>query len=138
MDKKAKSTDPQQQKLRDHKKNLNMAISEFISRMIALKRGLNGRGDPRYNLNPGKIQDPLPESVSSLLNELTSNFQQLADEALKIVQEQAYYSEHRRKPMQKDNAPPTEIMPSPVNVVSKVRDGGLVSLAEQLNKKWVK
>lgn len=100
MDKKArkKSTDPVQEALRTHKDKWNQAAKEFIDRMISFKRGLNGRGDPKYGLPPGSIKDPLPGQVVSFLSQLASNFEQLASEAERIEQEQASYSEHRRKP----------------------------------------
>jgi hypothetical protein len=104
MEKEAKSTDPIQQALRDHKKRFNLAAKEFIKRIIAFKKGLNGRGDPGYGLPPGTIGDPLPKELASFLNEITGNFEQLASEALKIEQEQALYSQNRRKPQEEKPA----------------------------------
>jgi hypothetical protein len=110
MEKTAKSTDPVQQALRDHKKRWNAAAKEFIKRLIAFKKSVNGRGDPAYNLPTSNIKDPLPGEVATFLNEITSNFQQLAEEAAQIEQEQSLYSQNRRKPNEEKPAvaPPAE------------------------------
>lgn len=97
MEKSAKSSDPVQQALRDHKKNWNLAAKEFIKRIIALKQVVSGKGNSNYGLPPSNIKDPLPREVGSFLDELSSNFEQLAREALTIQQEQAQYSKTRRK-----------------------------------------
>lgn len=92
------STDPVQEKLRADKDAWNQAAKEFINRLIAFKRGINGRGDTRYSLDPGKIENELPESVISFLPKLVDNFNQLAQYADKIKQEQKQYSLTRKKP----------------------------------------
>lgn len=106
-----KSDDPIQEALRSHKDKWNLAAKEVISRIIAFKRALNGRGDPHYSLPPSNIKDPLPSSVGAFLNEITSNFEQLASEALKIEQEQAAYSQNRRKSTPKTAVPPVPEAP---------------------------
>jgi uncharacterized membrane protein (UPF0127 family) len=93
-----RSADPVQEQLREAKDRWNLAAKELISRLIAFKRGMNGRGDARYGLPISKIHEPLPAEIGTFLSELSSNFQQLAEEANRIVQQQAYYAEHRRKP----------------------------------------
>lgn len=98
FNKNAKSNDPVQQALRDHKKRWNVAFKEFKKRMSAFSQGLNGKGNPSYGLPPSDIKDPLPEEDFSFLNQLSADFQQLAEEALRIQQEQALYSKNRRKP----------------------------------------
>lgn len=90
-----RAVDPQQESIRQHKANWNVACSAFISRLIAMKRGLNGRGDATFKLPFSKITSPLPQEVVSLLNQLASDFQKLSAEAAGIVQEQAQYSQHR-------------------------------------------
>jgi uncharacterized protein len=97
MEKLAKSDDPKQQALRDAKKNFNMASKEWISRFIAFKRGLNGRGDNKYNLHPSRIQDPMPPEVLSFLHQLIDNFQRLTEAAAAIAEEQNDYSRTRQK-----------------------------------------
>jgi hypothetical protein len=126
MDKSAKSTDPVQQALRDHKKRWNAAAKEFIKRLIAFKKGVNGRGDPSYNLPTSNIKDPLPSEVATFLNEITTNFQQLAEEASRIEQEQTLYSQNRRKPSEG----------SPGGAVAGQNINLLLKLSEQLIRKW--
>ena len=101
-----RSADPVQEQLREAKDRWNLAAKELISRLIAFKRGMNGRGDARYGLPISKIHEPLPTEIGTFLSELSSNFQQLAESANQIVQQQAYYAEHRRKPQPK--GAPTE------------------------------
>lgn len=98
FNKTAKSSDPVQQALRDHKKRWNTAFKEFKKRMSAFSQGLNGKGNPSYGLPPSDIKDPLPEEDFNFLNNLAADFQQLAEEALRIQQEQASYSKNRRQP----------------------------------------
>lgn len=93
-----KSEDPIQEALREHKSRWNVAAKEFIARVIAFKRAINGRGDVKYGLPPNNIKDPLPQELVSFLSELSGNYTSLVDEASKIIQEQQYYSEHRKKP----------------------------------------
>lgn len=97
MEKVGKSTDPVQQTLRDHKKNWNLAVKEFIKRVIAFKRTLNGRGDTNYSLPPSTIKDPLPSEVGSFMNQLANDFELIVSEATKIQQEQDSYSKNRKK-----------------------------------------
>lgn len=92
------SDDPKQEQLRSAKDNWNSATKEFIKRIIAFKRALNGRGDNVYNLPPSSIKDPLPQEIVSFLSELTANFSELANAASHIFQEQAEYSHTRRQP----------------------------------------
>lgn len=93
-----KSNDPVQEALRTHKDRWNLATKELINRIIAFKRALNGRGDPKYSLPPSKIQDAFPSEVGSFLNNLSSNYEAVASEAYKIINEQAEYSQRRQKP----------------------------------------
>ena len=107
MEKAAKCQDIKQMALRDHKKQWNIAAKEFIKRLISFKKGLNGRGDNSFSLPTSNIKDPLPSEVISFLSEVSSNFEQLASEALKITREQQEYSQNRRKPIEKkpENTP---------------------------------
>jgi uncharacterized membrane protein (UPF0127 family) len=98
----AKSSDPVQQALRDRKKAWSAESKVFMAKLKALRNGLNGRGDQKFSLEPGKIQDPVPSSVSSFLSSLTDSFKTLADSALKIIQEQKNYSANRKKPKKKE------------------------------------
>lgn len=91
----SRAKDPHQEKLRYDKDLWNKACSEFISRLIAFKRGLNGRGDAKANLPPSKITEPLPSEVISLISELASQFSQLAQSASGISEEQHNYANSR-------------------------------------------
>jgi hypothetical protein len=107
-----KSKDPRQEALRSLKDQWNASVSSFISDVISLKRGVNGRGDANKGIAPSKIQDPLPGEISSLLSALTSDFQALTSGVGAIEAAQANYSQTRRKsqpkgPKQPRNAPST-------------------------------
>lgn len=96
-----KSNDPIQENLRSHKETWNTATKELISRIIAFKRALNGRGDSHYSLPTSKIHEPFPNEIGSFLNNLSSNFDAVSSEALKIIQEQSDYSKNRKQPAPK-------------------------------------
>lgn len=106
------SQDPRQEELRNHKQEWNSKCSEFIAsinafkpRLIAFKRGLNGRGDAKAGLPPSNIKEPLPGEINNYLSiintefsDLVQTFATLASEANGIIQEQAQYSQVRRQP----------------------------------------
>lgn len=98
MKREAKSADPKQQHLRDRKANWNRAAKDFIAKLISFKKGLNGRGDSRMGLPPSDIKNPIPQETINFLSEVSSYYQLLAEEALRISEEQHQYSETRRKP----------------------------------------
>src|SRR3954469_23215019 len=99
IDKTARSRakDPVQERLRSQKEVWNKACSEFISRVIAFKRGINGRGDARYSLPPSKITEPMPIEVGSMMNELSSNFSQMVDSANQLMDAQLQYHNSREE-----------------------------------------
>lgn len=106
MEKLAKNPpDPAQLALRNRKKVWNKAVSQVIDRFFAFKDALNGKGSLEYGLPKSNIKNPIPSEIVSFLAELSSNFQQLALEASHIIQEQAHYSETRKKPMKKVKSP---------------------------------
>lgn len=106
MEKLAKNPpDPAQMALRSRKKVWNKAVSQTIDRFFAFKDALNGKGSPEYGLPKSNIKNPIPSEIVSFLAELASNFQQLATEANNIIQEQAHYSETRKKPTKKVKSP---------------------------------
>ncbi len=125
------SKDPLQQRLREHKKRWNTAAKEYIARVIAFKKGLNGRGDARRGLPISNIKDPFPPEIASFLSQLTSDFQQLAQEASDIIQEQAYYSEHRRKPQPKQPQQPEQIQPPQPKVATASAKQAIVVLGKE-------
>ncbi len=99
----ARAKDPAQEKVRSQKDVWNKACSEFISRLIAFKRGLNGRGDARYSIPPSKITEAVPVEVGSLLNELASNFSRLVDSADSITNFQNEYINLRLERLKTNN-----------------------------------
>lgn len=109
-----KSKDPVQQHLREHKRNWSDNTSEFIAKLIAFKRGLNGRGDAQAGLPPSSIKEPLPGEIGSALDQLASQFQGLVQDAGSIMDEQSHYSKVRRR--KRPKAPtPTPAAPAPEN-----------------------
>jgi len=58
-----KSDDPVQEALRSHKDTWNHDASLLIAQLIAFKKGLNGRGEPKVGIPPGSIKDPMPHEV---------------------------------------------------------------------------
>lgn len=87
--------DPRHKALKQHKKNWNKATKELISRLIAFKRALSGVGDKKYALPPSKIHDPLPAELINFLNTLTSNYEAVAEDALRVINEQNEFSKSR-------------------------------------------
>lgn len=91
------SQDPKQQELRDHKKDFNKEVSLLIAQIIAFKKGINGRGEPRVGLPPSNIKDPLPIEINQYLSQLSNRFVKIVDESKDIINEQKEYSKTRRK-----------------------------------------
>jgi hypothetical protein len=91
------SKDQNQLKLRNHKRRWSDGTSAFLSKLIAFKRGLNGRGDAKAALPPSSIKEPLPAEIGAFLDGMAGEFQRLVAEADAIINEQAAYSKTRRK-----------------------------------------
>lgn len=91
------SPDPVQEALRGHKDTWNHEASLLIAQLIAFKRGLNGRGEPKVGLPPGSIKDPIPSEVGSYLDQLADRYNKLISDAHSIIEEQSHYSEGRKK-----------------------------------------
>ena len=89
--------DSVQKELRQNKAQWNAICSKFISKLIAFKRGMNGKGDPRFGLPASKIQFPLPDQIPSYLSSITTEFEMLAEKAAHLIDEQKRYSETRHK-----------------------------------------
>lgn len=94
----SQSKDPVQESLRSKKDSWNSDASTLIAQLIAFKRGLNGRGDPRAGIPTSRIKDPLPSEVGSYLDQMASNFNTLIHEAQSIINDQQSYSSNRQKP----------------------------------------
>ena len=99
MDKLARkrSSDPRQETLREHKDHWNEHTSDLIDELIALKRGINGRGDKQHNLPPGSIKDPFAPQIGAYLQEVASSASKVIQEAKSIIDEQNNYSQTRKK-----------------------------------------
>jgi hypothetical protein len=102
-----KSKDPVQQRLREHKRHWSDSTSEFIAKLIAFKRGLNGRGDAQAGIPPSSIKEALPGEVGGILDQLASQFQGLVQDAGSIMDEQAHYAKIRRRRRNKPKTAPT-------------------------------
>lgn len=101
-----RSSDPQQEKLRENKALWNRSATNLIAKLIAFKRGLNGRGDPRVGLPPSTIKEPLPPAIGQYLGGLADEYLSVIKGAEQIISEQAQYSESRRQPQTAPGAAP--------------------------------
>lgn len=100
----AGSKDPAQQHLREQKKIWNQSVRSLIAKLIAFKRGVSGRGDPKAGLPASQIQEPLPAEIGSFMDQISMEYAAIIDGAAAIIQEQQHYSEVRRKPQPKQNS----------------------------------
>lgn len=66
----------------------NLQVSYFIYDLVALKRGMNGRGDAEHRLPPSRITDKLDGSIATLLNRMTGQYREIAQNGLTIVKKQ--------------------------------------------------
>ena len=89
------AADPKFDAIKQHKKNWNKATKELISRLIAFKRAINGAKDDKFALPSGKIHEPVPSEIINFLNTLTSNYESVASDALKIISEQNDFAKER-------------------------------------------
>lgn len=92
-----KSNDPLQENLREHKDLWNASTKNLISKLIAFKRGINGRGDLRAGLPPSDIKNPIPNEIVSYLSHLSDDYVSVIKGAEQIIYEQAQYSESRKQ-----------------------------------------
>lgn len=99
MDKLARkrSPDPKQEALREKKDQWNSHTSDLIDDLIALKRGINGRGDKDKNLPPSSIKESFPPQIGAYLQEVANSAAKVIQEAKGIVQQQQEYSQTRRR-----------------------------------------
>lgn len=128
-----RSMDPAQEHLREQKSLWNKSTTDLIAKIIAFKRGLNGRGDPRAGLPASNIKEPLPSQVGSYLDQIATDYSSLVSGAEKIIQEQEHYSKVRRKTQPKKPQTPAPVQPSGSEVepppIPLAADDGLVSEA---------
>lgn len=122
-----RSKDPVQENLKEHKSTWNEKTSKFITLLIALKQGLNGKPVPALNIPAGRLHDPIPDSVIGLLDQMAGIYEELTQTAKQIVQEQQSHAEQvgqRRE--QKQQSPTlaskesTEIIKEASNVLTRL------------------
>ena len=113
------SQDPRQQALRTHKKSWNAKYKAFSQGLKAFKDSVNGKGK-----SPGKIIDPIPSEVISMLGELSSKFSELVSDANGIFDEQKNYSATRRKKQVKQPGIVQPIAPQPDQIVNTLSQLG--------------
>ena len=99
----------------------NFQASNFINELIALKRGLNGRGDPQYMLPPGRVTKPFDTKVPTFINQLTQKYRVLSSAALEITQKQDELSKHKaaRKSEHKSESGPGNEGHNPFSVLTQ-------------------
>jgi hypothetical protein len=93
----AASTDPAQETLRKRKKDFNKELSLLIAQIIAFKRGINGRGEPRVGIPPSDIKYPLPREVGQYLEQMVDRFEKVVEDSKEVMREQENYAKTRRK-----------------------------------------
>jgi len=115
-----RSEDPLQEKLRERKAQWNKEVKTLIAQLIAFKRGLNGKGDPRAGLPASNIKHPFPDEIGRYLDEMATRYQKVVDEAGQIIDAQKDYSQHRRKSRKETPmSAPIPVAASSANVLEK-------------------
>jgi hypothetical protein len=105
------SGDPVQEKLRQSKAVWNKDVSTFITDVIQCKKLMNGMPN-KFNRVKSRIGDPIPANPTAILNNLASEFQDLAQRGDALVQQQLAYAKGRKKhqvvPAQSGNVSPQQ------------------------------
>lgn len=97
MLKEAKSPpDAVQQKLRQNKKAWNAVVKAFIDDLIHYKKLMNGAPN-KFFKEKGDIKYPIPADPTTIIGALAGDFNEIAQSANKIIQEQVAFSTNRRK-----------------------------------------
>jgi len=129
-----RSTDPAQEHLRAQKEIWSESTSELISKLIAFKRAVNGRGDPVAGLPPTPITEPFPAPIGSYLQHLANEYISVIQGAENIMQEQENYSQVRRKRQERRQAPQIPQQTPPM-----AADDGFVAEASWMGSRfWAK
>lgn len=89
-----RSKDPEQEAIREAKDVWNSEVSDLISQLISLKKGINGRGDKEKGIPPSSIREPLPSQISSHLEETGSRSSKIMELAKRIIDHQGEYAHH--------------------------------------------
>lgn len=97
MLKEAKSPpDAVQQKLRQNKKAWNAVVKAFIDDLIHYKKLMNGAPN-KFFKEKGDIKYPIPADPTTIIGALAGDFNEIAQSANRLIQEQASFSANRRK-----------------------------------------
>lgn len=91
------SEDPAQEQLRSQKALWNKSTSGFIAKLIAFKKAMNGKGDPRFGLPASNIKMPLPTELTSYLHQLIDEYSSIVHGAEDLFHQQEEYSQHRNQ-----------------------------------------
>jgi hypothetical protein len=92
-----RSSDPEQETIRQLKIDFSNNASNLISLLIVLKKGINGVGDSNYNIPSFSIKEKIPSQINSLISELSSSYQNIMSECNNIILKQKQYSVNRQK-----------------------------------------
>ena len=95
-----RAIDSLQEELRAEKDEWNGETSEFISALISLKKGINGRGDKNKGLPPSKITEEFSGQVSSFLSETAHKGSRVFELANKIIGDQNQYASHKKNALE--------------------------------------
>lgn len=107
------SLDPVQEKLRQSKKLWNKEVSSFIDDVIHFKKMVNGQPS-KFFKEKSTIKEPIPADPVTIIGVLSNDFNDLAQKASAIAQQQASYSKTRRKKQPKQVINPSAQSTAPV------------------------
>jgi len=142
MKKEAKSPpDAIQQKLRDHKKKWNPIVSDFINDVIHFKKLMNGAPNKFYQ-QKGDIKHAIPADPATIIGVLANDFNEIAQEAKAIIEEQVAYSHNRRKRQSKNmeqmslplGEPPSDLEQQ---LTASVSENKIIKLASSFEGKYL-
>ena len=99
LEKKARrrALDATQEALRQSKDLWNAEVSKLIGELIALKRGINGRGDRDFGLPPSSINYPFPQEIDQFLSGTSSHSSRIFEFGRRILDQQENYAKGRNK-----------------------------------------
>lgn len=106
-----RSMDPVQQRLRQSKATWNKDVSAFINDLIHLKKLMNGWPN-KFHKERSRITEPVPADPATILGSLAGDFAELAQRGNALVQQQAGYSQTRRRPQPKAPEAPGPTTPA--------------------------
>jgi len=93
-----KRADPQKKdRLLASKKAWKESVSLLIAKLIAFKRGLNGRGDEDANLPRVDLKDPFPVEFNTYLSSIVDDYSKVVKGADFIINLQGDFSRTRRR-----------------------------------------